>query len=133
MAMDFWIGVVKQHLDTHVAVWLAAGDERRLKPINKRLLKGHVYISPIAIIEMEVIREIGRLSEPVDRILRVLEGHGVHREDEHLTEMTVHARTLDFTRDPFDRLIAAHAIACNAVLLTADQHLLQRCTCARWD
>jgi PIN domain nuclease of toxin-antitoxin system len=131
--MEFWCGLVKQHLDTHVALWLAAGDKRRLKPANKRLLKGHLFLSPIVVVEMEVLREIGRLTESVDRILQVLEGHGVTREEERIAEMMVRARELDFTRDPFDRFIAAHAVANRATLLTADQHLLHSCACARWD
>jgi PIN domain nuclease of toxin-antitoxin system len=124
---------MKQHLDTHVALWLAAGDQRKLKPGSKRILKGHLFISPMAIVEMEVLREIGRISEPVDRVLHVLESHGVSRVEGGLAEMVAYARALDFTRDPFDRFIAAHALASKATLLTADNHLLQYCTCARWN
>jgi PIN domain nuclease of toxin-antitoxin system len=124
---------LKQHLDTHVAVWIAAGDKRRLKSANKRLTKGYLFLSPIVIVEMEVLREIGRLTEPVDRILQVLEGRGVRREEDFIAEMMTCARALDFTRDPFDRFITAHALASKATLLTADQHLLEACSCARWD
>jgi PIN domain nuclease of toxin-antitoxin system len=124
---------VKQHLDTHVALWLAAGDQRKLKPGSKRLQKGHLFISPLVVVEMELLREIGRISEPVDRVLQVLESHSVKRVEGGLAEMFACARALDFTRDPFDRLIAAHALASQATLLTADGNLLKHCTCARWD
>jgi PIN domain nuclease of toxin-antitoxin system len=130
--LELWEGFVKQHLDTHVAVWIAAGDSHRLKPAQKRISRGHLFVSPIVVVEMEVLREIGRLTESVDRILQVLEGHGVRRDEAFFAEMMIRARALDFTRDPFDRFIAAHALASNATLLTADQNLLTRCTCARW-
>jgi PIN domain nuclease of toxin-antitoxin system len=93
---------VKQHLDTHVALWLAAGDKRRLKPVAKRLLTNHLLLSPMVIVETEVLREIGRLAEPAYRILQVLERHGVLRESEHFAEMLICTRGLEFTRGPFD-------------------------------
>jgi PIN domain nuclease of toxin-antitoxin system len=42
------------------------------------------------------------------------------------------ALDLSFTRDPFDRLIAGHALAANATLLTVDDTLLAHVSCARW-
>jgi PIN domain nuclease of toxin-antitoxin system len=39
---------------------------------------------------------------------------------------------LDWTRDPFDRLIAAHAITDGAPLVTADERLRAHCCHAVW-
>lgn len=48
-------------------------------------------------------------------------------------EATVRAATsLDWTRDPFDRMIAAHAIVADAPLLTADRTILEHLPLATW-
>lgn len=48
-------------------------------------------------------------------------------------DIVAHAHALSWTRDPFDRLIAAQAIAEQAMLLTADQHLRANFDRAIWD
>ena len=46
--------------------------------------------------------------------------------------MTKAAADLTWTRDPFDRLIAAHAIVAGAPLLTADRGILENLPLATW-
>jgi PIN domain nuclease of toxin-antitoxin system len=58
------------HLDTHVAVWLAASDQRRLKSVQARLRRGSLFVSPIVLVEMEVLRDIGRIRRPVAEVWR---------------------------------------------------------------
>jgi hypothetical protein len=66
------------HLDTHVALWLAAGEKRRLKAVAARLRRSALFVSPVVLEEMEVLREIGRLRAPVLDVWEVLsEEHGV--------------------------------------------------------
>lgn len=43
------------------------------------------------------------------------------------------ASPLSWTRDPFDRLIAAHAIVANAPLVTADETIRENLPLAVWD
>lgn len=50
-----------------------------------------------------------------------------------LAELTDTAIGLSWTRDPFDRLIAAHAIVADAPLVTADRTILENLPLARWD
>lgn len=121
------------HLDTHVAVWLAAGDVRRLRPIASRLRRGPLYVSPVVVLEMELLREIGRIREPVDEVLDVLAEHGVAVAPGDLGDVGEEARTLSWTRDPFDRLIVAHASASRATLLTADETIQKNFARARWE
>ena len=48
-------------------------------------------------------------------------------------EATVRAAaSLGWTRDPFDRMIAAHAIVADAPLLTADRTILEHLPLATW-
>jgi PIN domain nuclease of toxin-antitoxin system len=121
------------HLDTHVAVWLAAGEQRRLKSVGARLRRGSLFISPIVLVEMQVLREIGRITRPVAEVWEILsEDHEVTEAAGDLRVVGRHARSLGWTRDPFDRLIVAHALATDAILLTADGTIREHCPQARW-
>ena len=121
------------HLDTHVALWLAAGDKRRLRPIASRLARGLLFVSPIVVVEMELLRAIGRIRGRVSDVLEVLTvDHGVSEAGGEAREIGHHARLLGWTRDPFDRLIVAHALASRATLLTADETILEHCARAQW-
>ena len=134
MALERRQGPLNVHLDTHVAVWLAAGDKRRLRPVQARLRRSHLFVSPFAVVEMEVLREIGRIREPVTDVLALLaEDHGVQEARGELHDVVGYARLLGWTRDPFDRFIVAHAQASRATLLTADETIRERFSDARWD
>ncbi len=121
------------HLDTHVALWMVAGERRRLRPVEKELRHGSLFLSSIAIVELQILFELGRVREPVEEVLDILfEDHGVEEALGDPREIGRHARALAWTRDPFDRLIAAHALAQGSVLLTADETILAHCPSARW-
>jgi len=121
------------HLDTHVAVWLRAGDLKRLKPVRKLLAGADLRISPFVVLELQALFEIGRLRETGRWIAeRLAEDHEVLVHEGHLAEATDRALDLSFTRDPYDRLIAAHALAAGASLLTVDETLRANVSCARW-
>ncbi len=64
VAMGRGAGFVNVHLDTHIALWSAAGDKRRLKPVASRLRRSALYIYSITVVEMEVLHEIGRVRAP---------------------------------------------------------------------
>lgn len=122
------------HIDTHVAVWLAAGEKRRLRPVQAQLRRSALFVSPVVLLEMEVLREIGRIRAPVADVLEILkEDHGIEEAPGDLRTVVQQARLLGWTKDPFDRLIVAHALANGALLVTADETIRQHCTQARWD
>jgi PIN domain nuclease of toxin-antitoxin system len=52
--------------------------------------------------------------------------------DTSLADLVRAAAPLSWTRDPFDRLIAAHAIVADAPLVTADQTILENLPLATW-
>jgi PIN domain nuclease of toxin-antitoxin system len=88
----------------------------------------------VALLELEFLSEIGRLRGPVSEVWKILhEDYGVTVADSDLQEVCRQARQLSWTRDPFDRLIAAQAMLADALLLTADEAILARCPVARWD
>lgn len=133
MALGFGTGAVNYHLDTHVAVWMVAGERRRLRPIGKELRTGALFISSFAIVELELLHEVGRIRAPVEDVLEILfEDHQVEEAPGDTREIGRHARTLGWARDPFDRLIVAHALAQGSMILTADETILAHCRRARW-
>ncbi|OHD72253.1 MAG: hypothetical protein A2177_09535 [Spirochaetes bacterium RBG_13_68_11] len=120
-------------LDTHVAVWLFA--DKRLVPQEVLALidAEEAFISPMAALETEYLCEIGRIAVDSRTILAALgESIGLRVEERHLARALLAARDLKWTRDPFDRIIVAHAEAMSAPLVTRDSTVLQHCRLARW-
>lgn len=122
-------------LDTHVVAWLYAGETERFPAgARRRLEEGDLAVSPLVGLELQYLHEIGRLSEPADAVLAGLARLiGLRTADCSLAELVGHAAGLSWTRDPFDRLIAAHSIAEQAPLLTADANLAAHLSLAVWD
>jgi PIN domain nuclease of toxin-antitoxin system len=53
-------------------------------------------------------------------------------ETKSLASAVAAAIPLNWTRDPFDRLIVGDAIGANSQLLTKDSTILAHCTLAKW-
>lgn len=91
-------------------------------------------MSPVVLLEMEVLCEIGRIRAPVADVVELLkEDYGVLEAAGDFRAVVEQARALGWTRDLFDRLIVAHALSSGALLLTADDTIRKHCTQARWD
>jgi PIN domain nuclease of toxin-antitoxin system len=58
---------------------------------------------------------------------------GLETADASAADLVQAAAELSWTRDPFDRLIAAHAIVAGAPLLTADRTILDNLAQATWN
>lgn len=90
-------------------------------------------ICPIVELELTYLHEIGRVSEPASAPLAALgRSIGLRPFDLSFEQVTKAAADLAWTRDPFDRLIAAHAIVAGAPLLTADESILENLPLATW-
>lgn len=122
------------HLDTHAALWLAEANERRLSRTARRLIdRQPLVLSPAVVLELEVLAEIGRLQNPPAAILkRLYDQADVAPSDAVFADVVAAAATFAWTRDVFDRLIVANAMADGARLLTADQHILDNFRDAVW-
>jgi len=114
-------------LDTHIVVALYQG---KLAGLSSKALAAidqePLAMSPIVLLELELLHEIGRLrlgANPIaDYLARELE---VSVATERYAEVIAQALSLAYTRDPFDRLIVAHAALLKAPLLTLDETLHQ--------
>jgi len=123
------------HVDTHVVVWLYAGDSERFpKAARERLEKSELVASPLVALELQYLYEIKRIAEPSARVVQDLAARvGLQVDNISSRELVAHAEHLSFTRDPFDRLIVAHAALREAPLLTADKVLHKHYPRAFWD
>jgi PIN domain nuclease of toxin-antitoxin system len=112
-------------LDTHIAVALYEGRTAGLSAATKRAIdRDAVSISPAVVLEIELLHEIGRLRVGGATIVRHLgERLAIRIAGERFADVVVEALALGFTRDPFDRLIAAHAALLMAPLVTLDDML----------
>jgi PIN domain nuclease of toxin-antitoxin system len=74
------------------------------------------------------------VSEPASAPLAALErGLGLQIVGASIADVVRAATPLTWTRDPFDRLIAAHAIVADAPLVTADHRIRENLPLAIWD
>lgn len=89
--------------------------------------------SPIAALELRYLHEVGRARDSLPMMLAALkQGIGLELTDVSTVELAQAAMDISWTRDPFDRLIAAHAIVANAPLVTADKSILDNLHLAVW-
>lgn len=123
------------HLDTHIVIWLYEGIPDRLtKRARSEIEVRSLLVSPMVLLELQYLFEVKRTNEPASAILQELERTvdlKVSTETFHMAAFK--ATELSWTCDPFDRLIAAHALADNCPLITADEVLLKNCPNAIWD
>jgi PIN domain nuclease of toxin-antitoxin system len=121
-------------LDTHVLVWTAAGDTKRVGRRTRGLItreerQGTVRVSPISIFELTALHTMGRLrlAAPVASWIReVLDLSGL-RITPLSPEVAVDAGAIprDALADPIDRLLVATARQAQATLITADERILE--------
>jgi PIN domain nuclease of toxin-antitoxin system len=109
-------------LDTNALIWLD-----HAHPRARALARtGPLHISPATLLEIQILQEAGRLR------LRNGDAHAIASDDRWVLDdppaaaWFAVALDLTWTRDPFDRLIAAHAQVRGWRLATADAMLLEK-------
>jgi PIN domain nuclease of toxin-antitoxin system len=126
---------MEAYLDTNVAVRLSLGNVRKIsKPARQAINRYQLRMSPMVLLELQFLFEIGRTVMTAEQTLSSLQ-----------TDVDLQLCTLSFadiaraacretwTRDAFDRLIVAHARhAANAPLITADEAIKTHYKPAIW-
>jgi PIN domain nuclease of toxin-antitoxin system len=113
------------YLDTHVVVWLYAGEHALLTRTARRLIETEpLLVSPILLLELAFLEETGRIrARPQAIFAELQESLGLSACDLPFTEVIPISLQQSWTRDPFDRLIVAHAAARGAQLITKDRQI----------
>jgi PIN domain nuclease of toxin-antitoxin system len=111
-------------LDTNALIWLEQGHARakKLAAVRQRL-----YISPVSVLELQFLVEAGRVRvRGSGGVADVIEQGPWLLDDPPAAAWFDAALGLGWTRDPFDRLLVAHAQLRGWRLATGDTALLAR-------
>ena len=109
-------------LDTHAVIWMTKRHKRA------RLLEQYprLHLSPASLLEVQFLVESNRIRLAHDSPVMELVNDPRWRLDEPpAANWCLTACQFGWTRDPFDRLLAAHARLRGWKLATADSVLLQ--------
>jgi len=127
--------VTRLYLDTHILVWLYQDGVSRLTPQGIRAIESaeQLLISPMVELELAYLHEISRINCPAATILDILRRDiGLETFPQPFAAVIGAALKLDWTRDPFDRIIVAQADHRESPLLTADQNISKHYSAAIW-
>ncbi len=123
------------YLDTNVLFWLCENQLDRIsRPALDALNRNDLLISPMVMVELTYLHEIGRSRRVAQDIVKQLrEQLGMRVCDRSFADVAETATFESWTRDPFDRMIVAHAKANGyAALVTADEKIRQHYPRAVW-
>jgi len=110
-------------LDTHFLIWLVLGS-KRLTAFPWLDRYGPWGVSPVSFLEIQFLAEVGRLSVRNPEFTdKVMNDPRFAVDDIPLETIVRHALRLDWTRDPFDRLLVAHSIARRIAFCTTDRSI----------
>jgi PIN domain nuclease of toxin-antitoxin system len=107
-------------LDTHFLIWILLRSRRlrRYPWLDDHRPWG---VSPVSLLEIQFLAEVGRLTIKAPGFFEAF--HADPRfcvDDPPFAAVIRHALGLSWTRDPFDRLLAAHSAVRRVPLCTAD-------------
>ena len=110
-------------LDTNAVIWLEQNHPRSVPLVRTT---SRLYVSPATVLELQFLLEAGRIRLR-DRTLDSLTGDDRWiLDDPPAAKWFTEALECTWTRDPFDRLIAAHARLRGWRLATGDAALADR-------
>lgn len=122
------------YLDTHVLIWLYEGLLNKFPAkAFQQLENNKLLISPMVQLELEYLYEIKRIACQANEILNeLIVKLGLAFSDESFKQVIYKATQLNWTRDPFDRIIVATAALEDSPLLTKDSKINNHYPYAIW-
>jgi PIN domain nuclease of toxin-antitoxin system len=113
-------------LDTHFLLW-AVLDLPRMDEFPWLDRYRPWGVSPVSLLEVQFLAEVGRLEVEQPAFTDAVSRDPRFVVDEvPLVALVRHALSLTWTRDPFDRLIAAHSGARRVPLCTLNRRMLEQ-------
>ena len=122
------------YLDTHVVVWLYAGELEKLsEPAKEMINDNDIFISPVVRLELQYLFEIQRITDEAKIIVTDLSDRiGLKICSKDFNVIISSALDHFWTRDPFDRIIVANAALNNNILISKDQNIIDNYKKAVW-
>ena len=114
------------YLDTHIVVFLHAGDVNRISAKAQNQIENtDLSISPMVVLELEMLYDKGTVRYTSSQILSDLTQQiGLSVCQMPFAQVIRSATTIKWTREPGDLLIVANAMANNtAALVTRDERI----------
>lgn len=114
------------YLDTNVVIWLAADALDQISQTAQDVIENadDLCVSPMVSLELKYLLEIKKITHKPEFILKHLERNlGLKTCEKSFIEIIEAAKKMDWTRDPFDRIITAHAALMGDVLLSKDEKI----------
>ena len=113
-------------LDTHIFLWLIAGDQRLPEVMQRDILnpENEVYLSAISLWEISVKYQLGKLPlpEPPENYLPVQrERHMIASLPLDEASVSQLAKLPSIHRDPFDRMLICQALEHRLTIVTVDE------------
>lgn len=115
------------YLDTHAVVWLYTKELHKFSNKVLQILQhNYLLISPMVKLELQYLYDKKRVNVPPDQVINSLK-QVLHLNicQKNWLDIVNVALTCDFTRDAFDRLIVAHAMLDNSILISKDENLIE--------
>jgi PIN domain nuclease of toxin-antitoxin system len=121
-------------LDTHLLVWLYGGLLSHIPAaVQRRLNQEQLALSPFVRLELGYLYEVGRVRAPAEAVIDDLSARlELVLADVSSSAVCRAALALTWTRDPFDRLLAAHATVSSVPLITKDETIRRHLQLAWW-
>ena len=110
-------------LDTNALIWIEARHQRARPLLGRR---DRLYVSPASLLELQFLQEAGKVRLRSGSVQWVTEDDRWLVDEPPATSWFLRAVGVSWTRDPFDRLLVAHAQLRRWRLATADKSLLER-------
>lgn len=121
------------YLDTNVVMWLFTGTKLSPAATEAVNVAEDLRISPMVMVELQYLYEIKRVTyTPAAVFSELSRSLGLRQCNQSFIEVASMVRQQQWTRDPFDRFIAAQAATQDAYLVTRDQRIQRNYSKAVW-
>jgi PIN domain nuclease of toxin-antitoxin system len=113
-------------LDTHFVIWIVSKSSRLR---NFPWLSGYQPwgVSPVSLLEIQLLAEVGRRQIDNPRFSReIMSDPRFEFDDVPLVTLVQRSLELSWSRDPFDRMIAAHSLCRRLPLCSVDDAMLKQ-------
>src|SRR5262245_36215142 len=113
-------------LDTHFIVWIVSKSSNRLSRYPWLQRYRPWGVSPISLLEIQLLAEVGR--RRIDSLRfseQIAADPRFQLDDAPFVTVVQKSLELAWTRDPFDRLIAAHSLTRRTPLCSIDEVMME--------